>query len=108
MSSGAQLINPQVQVPLPCGAERDRHVFVVCNGEQCRHKGSGGLLDLLRAHRCSHQNADRDVRIGSSRQCIGRCTMAPTMIEDGRVMGWMSLRRLRVELIRLGLLSPAS
>jgi hypothetical protein len=30
------------------------------------------------------------------------------MVEDGRVLGWVSLRRLKVELIRLGLLPSAA
>jgi hypothetical protein len=34
--------------------------------------------------------------------------MAPAMVEDGRVLGWVSLRRLKSELIRLGLLKSAA
>jgi NADH:ubiquinone oxidoreductase subunit E len=82
-----------------------RHVFVVCNGESCRHAGSNRLLGLLR-HRCRHQGAHQDVRISESK-CLGRCGAAPAMVEDGRVLGWVSLHRLKSELMRLGLFSTA-
>jgi len=88
------------------GKEAERHVFVVCDGEACHHAGSHGLLGLLR-HQCPNHERHHDVRISASR-CIGRCTMAPAMVEDGRVLGWVSLRRLRVELMRLGLLRTAA
>jgi NADH:ubiquinone oxidoreductase subunit E len=44
------------------------------------------------------------VRVGASR-CLGHCQLAPAMIEDGRMLGWVSRRRLRGELSRLGLRS---
>ena len=88
------------------GAEADRHVFVVCNGEACRDAGADELLGLLRSRRPDPSH-NEDVRIGASR-CIGRCTMAPTVVEDGRVLGWVSQRRLRCELMRLGLAHPAA
>jgi len=84
----------------------ERHVFVVCDGEACQQAGGHGLLSLLR-HECPNHERHRDVRISASR-CIGRCTMAPAMVEDGRVLGWVSLRRLRVELMRLGLMRSAA
>lgn len=83
-----------------------RHVFVVCDGESCRHAGSKRLLGLLR-RRCSHPGGQQDVRISSSK-CLGRCALAPAMVENGRVLGWVSLRRLKSELMRLGLFSTAS
>jgi len=43
-----------------------------------------------------------DVRISSSK-CLNHCGLAPAMVENGRVMGWVSLRRLKSELLRLGL-----
>jgi len=87
-------------------ADAERHVFVVCDGEACRHAGSNGLLGLLRGHRPGF-GQHHDVRISASR-CIGRCTMAPAMVQDGRILGWVSLRRLRVELMRLGLMRKAA
>jgi bidirectional [NiFe] hydrogenase diaphorase subunit len=84
----------------------DRHVFVVCSGDSCRHAGSNRLLGLLR-RQCTHQGVQHDVRI-SSCKCIGRCGIAPAMVEDGQVLGWVSPRRLKSELTRLGLLSTAS
>jgi NADH:ubiquinone oxidoreductase subunit E len=83
-----------------------RHVFVVCDGESCRHAGSSRLLGLLR-RRCRHQGGHQDVRIGASK-CLGRCGVAPAMVEDGRVLGWVSLHRLKSELTRLGLFSTAA
>ena len=98
MSSSAQLI----------AAERgERHVFVVCGGRKCRDAGSGALFGLLSEHRCQH-HADTDLRIGQSETCIGHCAAAPAMVEDGRLLGWVSLRRLRSELMRLGILRPSA
>lgn len=83
----------------PDGACRERHVFVVCTGEQCAEAGSQDLLMDLK-HECRH--ADADVRVGASR-CLGHCQLAPAVIEDGRMLGWVSRRRLQGELSRLGL-----
>ena len=83
-----------------CGeGQQDRHVFVVCTGEECAQAGSHELLHELR-HECRH--ARGDVRVGASR-CLGHCQLAPAMMEDGRMMGWVSPRRLRSELHRLGI-----
>jgi NADH:ubiquinone oxidoreductase subunit E len=87
-------------------ATADRHVFVVCDGESCHHAGSSRLLGLLR-RRCDHQSTHQDIRISASK-CLGRCGSAPAMVEDGRVLGWVSLHRLKSELTRLGLFSPAA
>jgi NADH:ubiquinone oxidoreductase subunit E len=51
-------------------------------------------------HEC--RRAKGDVRVGAS-GCLGHCQLAPAVIEDGRMMGWVSARRLRNELHRLGL-----
>lgn len=88
------------------GAAPERHVFVVCNGESCRDAGSSRLLGLLH-DQCPHHRGRHEVRVSAS-GCIGRCTMAPAMVENGRVLGWVSLRRLKSELIRLGLLQSAA
>jgi NADH:ubiquinone oxidoreductase subunit E len=78
---------------------QDRHVFVVCTGEQCAEAGAGNLLsDLMRE--CKH--AKGDIRVGASR-CLGHCQLAPAMMEDGRMLGWVSRRRLKGELARLGI-----
>lgn len=79
-----------------------RHVFVVCNGENCRHAGSRRLLELLRLQ-ARKPCGEHDVRISVSRQCIGHCAAAPAMVEDGRILRWVSERRLRGELLRLGI-----
>lgn len=78
---------------------RGRHVFVVCKGHQCRRAGAENILDDLLHRRGS---TDADLRVGASR-CLGHCELAPAMVEDGQVLGAVSLRRLRVELMRLGL-----
>jgi NADH:ubiquinone oxidoreductase subunit E len=61
---------------------------------------------LLR-RQCTHQSTSHDVRISSSK-CIGRCGAAPAMVKDGQVLGWVSMRRLKSELHRLGLSLTAS
>lgn len=111
MSASTQVIahahspNAALVLGIPDAAP-GRHVFVVCNGETCRHAGSNRLLGLLR-RRCEERSAQHDVRISSSK-CLGRCGLAPAMVENGRVMGWVSLRRLKSELARLGLLAAAT
>jgi NADH:ubiquinone oxidoreductase subunit E len=102
MSAHAQLNLPS-GAQQNAGAEPERHVLIVCNGEQCRRAGSEGLLGLLLHWHSERHSPPSDVRIGVSRRCIGRCAMAPAMIEDGRVLGRVSLRRLRMELARLSL-----
>lgn len=81
-----------------------RHVFVVCNGENCQHAGSRRLLESLRLQ-ARKPCGEHDVRISVSRQCIGHCAAAPAMVEDGRILRWVSERRLRGELLRLGIAS---
>ena len=111
MSAGAPVselthsANAALGLGIPEGAP-DRHVFVVCNGESCRHAGSNQLLGLLR-RRCEHHGGHHDIRISSSK-CLGRCGLAPAMVENGRMMGWVSLRRLKSELMRLGLFQTAA
>jgi len=61
-------------------------------------------LELLRLQTRKRQ-CDHDVRVSSSRKCIGHCTAAPAMVEDGRILRWVSERRLRSELLRLGISS---
>jgi NADH:ubiquinone oxidoreductase subunit E len=81
-----------------------RHVFVVCNGESCQHAGSLKLLEMLRSQSRS-QCTEKDIRVSSTRKCIGHCQAAPAMVEDGRILRWVSERRLRGELLRLGIAS---
>ncbi|MBI4891000.1 MAG: NAD(P)H-dependent oxidoreductase subunit E [Acidobacteria bacterium] len=76
-----------------------RHVFVVCQGEQCLHRGADELLDDL--ERC-RLRTEQDLRIGAS-DCLGHCELAPAVVEDGQVLGAVTAQRLRVELLRLGL-----
>lgn len=85
--------------PVPPSLEQDRHVFVVCTGEACNNAGASGILQELK-HQCIH--ARGDLRIGAS-QCLGHCQLAPAMVEDGRILGAVSHRRLKIELMRLGL-----
>jgi len=83
-----------------CGEKQpERHVFVVCTGGECAQAGGHELLHELQ-HECRHGRAD--IRVGAS-GCLGHCQLAPAMMEDGRMMGWVSSRRLRSELHRLGI-----
>jgi NADH:ubiquinone oxidoreductase subunit E len=81
-------------------AKRDRHVFVVCGGEHCRCAGSMDLLEYLKV---APKVDGVDVRIAESRDCIGHCAAAPAMVEDGQILRWVSPKRLRGELLRLGI-----
>jgi NADH:ubiquinone oxidoreductase subunit E len=78
----------------------DRHVMVVCTGEECRTRGSFDLLITLRGLLGS---VTGDLRVSTSK-CLGHCAAAPAMVENGSIMRWVSPRRLRSELIRLGIL----
>jgi NADH:ubiquinone oxidoreductase subunit E len=79
--------------------KKERHVLVVCTGEECAHAGSRELLGALE-NECLHSRAD--VRVGASR-CMGHCQLAPAMMENGKMLGWVSPRRLHSELSRLGI-----
>jgi len=83
-------------------ARRDRHVFVVCGGENCRCAGARDLLDYLNG---TPKLDGVDVQITTSKDCIGHCAAAPAMVEDGEILRWVSPRRLRGELLRLGITS---
>lgn len=87
-------------------ATSDRYVFVVCSGDTCRHAGSDLLLGLLQ-RASAHPVNGHDVRISSSK-CLQRCGTAPAMVKNGRLVGWVSLRGLKSELLRLGLFPTAS
>jgi NADH:ubiquinone oxidoreductase subunit E len=78
----------------------NRHVMVVCTGESCVDAGAKDLLAELKERR---REAHGDLRVGSSR-CLGHCQAAPAMVEDGKVLGWVSCRRIRAELLRLGVM----
>ncbi|MGQ9917277.1 MAG: NAD(P)H-dependent oxidoreductase subunit E [Bryobacteraceae bacterium] len=90
---------------MPTTAERQKaaracrscHVFVVCNGEECRRQGAEEILhDLEQA--CAH--SDGGICVAAA-DCLGHCELAPAMIEDGELVGAVSRRRLRVEMARL-------
>ncbi len=81
-------------------AKRDRHIFVVCGGESCRCAGARDLLEYLKD---APKVDGVDVRIAESKDCIGHCAAAPAMVEDGQVLRWVSPKRLRGELLRLGI-----
>lgn len=87
------------ELPEPQAPKQDRHVFVVCKGDSCRRAGSDTILEDLK-HCC--RRVDADLRVGASR-CLGHCQLAPAMMEDGRILGAVSRRRLKVEMVRLGL-----
>jgi NADH:ubiquinone oxidoreductase subunit E len=74
--------------------------MVVCTGESCVSAGARELLEELKLQSGQVQG---DLRVGASR-CLGHCQAAPAMVEDGKVMGWVSCRRIRAELRRLGVM----
>jgi len=100
-ASAASNVRPMEQAAQGCnrGPARDRHVIVVCTGESCAEAGSSDLVAELN-QQCRHAAAH--VKVGTSR-CMGHCQLAPAVMGDGRMMGWVSPRRLRSELQRLGI-----
>ena len=103
MAAGEKVAEPNV---CTSDAASGRHVFVICSGESCRHAGSNRLLKLLQ-QRCREHAEEKDIRISASK-CIGRCGLAPAMVNNGKVVGWMSPRTLKSEMTRLGLVPAAS
>jgi NADH:ubiquinone oxidoreductase subunit E len=85
--------------PVPHAADGEEHELIVCTGECCAEAGAKSLLEELE-HRCKRDN--KGVHVCGS-ECVGHCQLAPVMVEDGRVFGWMSQRRLEAELARLGI-----
>ena len=103
MSLGAEL-EPHACREL--GTTGERHEFVVCSGESCRKAGSFSLLGALRNALLGDGPERVELHLSASR-CLGHCNLAPAVVEDGRVLGWVSLSRLQLELQRLGLISRA-
>lgn len=65
------------------------HDVTVCNGTACYLKGSGELLNALRAQLGiteGQTTADRQFHLDTVR-CIGCCGMAPAMVVDGKTCG---------------------
>ena len=65
------------------------HNLTVCNGTACYLKGSGDLINEVRAQLGiaeGQTTADRQVHFDTVR-CIGCCGMAPAMVVDGRTCG---------------------
>jgi NADH:ubiquinone oxidoreductase subunit E len=98
-ASNVKTLSPHSRVSSEPREIPGRHVIVVCTGESCAGAGSRDLLSELK-HQC--RRVSGDLRVGESR-CMGHCQLAPAVMEDGRMLGWVSPRRLRSELERLGI-----
>ncbi len=65
------------------------HSLTVCNGTACYLKGSGDLINEVRAQLGiaeGQTTADRQIHFDTVR-CIGCCGMAPAMVVDGKTCG---------------------
>jgi len=65
------------------------HSCVVCMGTACYVKGSGQILDGLRAElgvEVGETTADGQVSLTVAR-CLGACGIAPAIVLDGAVLG---------------------
>lgn len=79
------------------------HTFVVCTGTACYVAGAKHLMGVLE-HRCAKAgstSADGKVSVAAAR-CIGCCGLAPALIQDGRIVGRVTVAQLNGELDRIG------
>jgi bidirectional [NiFe] hydrogenase diaphorase subunit len=82
---------------------KGEHSIVVCTGTACYVAGAQELVSAL-GHRCARPGAtspDGKVSVAAAR-CIGCCGLAPAVIQDGRIVGRMSIAQLNHELDRIG------
>ena len=88
----------------PSGA----HSCVVCMGTACYVKGSGQILDGLKAElgiEVGETTADGQVSLMSAR-CLGACGIAPAIVLDGTVLGKLEPAEAIAQVKALG--QPAS
>ena len=88
----------------PSGA----HSCVVCMGTACYVKGSGQILDGLKAElgiEVGETTADGQVSLMSAR-CLGACGIAPAIVLDGTVLGKLEPPEAIAQVKALG--QPAS
>lgn len=88
----------------PSGA----HSCVVCMGTACYVKGSGQILDGLKAElgiEVGETTADGRVSLMSAR-CLGACGIAPAIVLDGTVLGKLEPAEAIAQVKALG--QPAS
>lgn len=84
------------------------HSCVVCMGTACYVKGSGQILDGLRAElgiEAGETTADGQVSLMSAR-CLGACGIAPAIVLDGTVLGKLEPAEAIAQVKALG--QPAS
>jgi bidirectional [NiFe] hydrogenase diaphorase subunit len=68
------------------------HVFSLCTGTACYVKGSGEVLDFMKAEydlEPGQTTQDGKLTFMAAR-CVGACGLAPVMILDGEVVGRLS------------------
>jgi bidirectional [NiFe] hydrogenase diaphorase subunit len=82
---------------------KGEHSLVVCTGTACYVAGARKLLDVLeqRCAKAGGTSADGKVSVASAR-CIGCCGLAPALIEDGRIVGRVTVAQLNKELDQIG------
>ncbi|MCX8044970.1 MAG: NAD(P)H-dependent oxidoreductase subunit E [Desulfobacterota bacterium] len=81
---------------------RGKHIITVCEGTSCHVRGGPrlreALLDLLRIpsaerHEKSITTADRLFTLETTR-CLGCCSLAPVMMVDGNIYGYLTPKKL--------------
>jgi len=81
---------------------RGKHIITVCEGTSCHVRGGtrlrDALLDLLRIpsderHEKSITTSDRLFTLETTR-CLGCCSLAPVMMVDGSIYGYLTPKKL--------------
>lgn len=81
---------------------RGKHIITVCEGTSCHVRGGprlrAALLDLLKIdpqerHEKSITTHDKLFTLESTR-CLGCCSLAPVMMLDGNIYGYLTPKKL--------------
>ena len=81
---------------------RGKHIITVCEGTSCHVRGGprlrAAMLDLLKIkheerHEKSITTEDKLFTIESTR-CLGCCSLAPVMMVDGTIYGYLTPKKL--------------
>ncbi len=77
-----------------------KHVFSVCTGTACFVKGSGEIVDFMKAEyglEPGETTPDGNLSFTVAR-CVGACGLAPVMILDGNVVGKLSVEEMKARI----------
>ncbi|MBZ0299433.1 MAG: bidirectional hydrogenase complex protein HoxE [Anaerolineae bacterium] len=77
-----------------------KHTCSVCTGTACYIKGANKILDNLQTHfevNPGETTADGQLSLLTVR-CLGACGLAPSVVFDGNLLGYMTAEKLHEEI----------